>query len=29
MVGKSMVVYGGQQENGVFVNEMIVLHLDG
>ena len=25
---KSMIVYGGQTESGVFFNEMIVLHLD-
>ena len=25
---KSMVIYGGQSENGVFCNEMIVCQLD-
>jgi hypothetical protein len=25
---KSMVVYGGQAENGSYLNEMLVLHLD-
>ena len=25
---KSMIVYGGQTESGVFYNEMIVLHLE-
>ena len=25
---KSMVVYGGQTESGIFLNEMIVCHLD-
>lgn len=28
MYGKSMVIYGGQSENGTYLNEMIVLHLD-
>ena len=28
MFQKSMVVYGGQAENGQFLNEMLVLHLD-
>jgi hypothetical protein len=28
MYGKSMLVYGGQQENGSLMNEMLVLHLD-
>lgn len=26
--GKSMLVYGGQAENGTLMNEMLVLHLD-
>jgi len=26
--GKSMLIYGGQQENGTLMNEMLVLHLD-
>ena len=25
---KSMIVYGGQSESGVFYNEMIVLHME-
>lgn len=25
---KSMVVYGGQSESGIFFNEMIVCHLE-
>ena len=28
MYKKSMIVYGGQSESGVFYNEMIVLHMD-
>ena len=28
MFQKSMVVYGGQSDNGTYLNEMLVLHLD-
>lgn len=28
MYKKSMIVYGGQSESGVFYNEMIVLHME-
>lgn len=28
MYKKSMIIYGGQSESGVFYNEMIVLHME-
>ena len=28
IIGKSMLIYGGQAENGMLCNDMIVLHMD-
>lgn len=28
MYQKSMIIYGGQAENGTYMNECLVLHLD-